>query len=202
MLVETYEINEQTADGKVENEAEIKELVEKLGLEGQSKFFKSESGQVTVFPYRKMTKQEKLVYETLCPKESEIEEFDDSLIPLRVLQVISHVKDTGFIHKLKVWHPESADIKDPVLVGVRWNKKEDIGDDYRDREYYILARWGEELASFVELSKQALDIIKARFKKSLAEAVAEAQTRLASLDSFVEGKFREGSKPSVSFYCY
>jgi hypothetical protein len=42
MKIESFEITEQGIEGKIENFDESKDLVEKLGLEGQTKFYKTE----------------------------------------------------------------------------------------------------------------------------------------------------------------
>lgn len=201
MLVETYEITELTENGVVENPEETKALIESLGLTEQEKFFNGE--KQSVFPYRKMTAKEGLVYRTICSKSSKLEKYGDGLIPLRVLQVAAHAKafesSTGtlFIDELEVLHCPTADIKDPVLVG-KHNTKNSWGGT--DTEFYLLARWGEALESFSELSKIALKMLKDKVKAELAHGIAELKTLEASLDATVESKFNNGEAVSVSVY--
>lgn len=135
MLVETYEVTESADKTKVEGEEfeQFKSMIESLNLEGQQKFIQDKE----VNPYRKMTSQESVVYGILCPTKTELKNFSESMIPLRVLQLATHVNSLNFIDVLEVWHSDNADIKDPVLVGRKgtsWNG-----------EYFILARWGELL---------------------------------------------------------
>ena len=50
---------------------------------------------------------------------------------------------------LEVWHSENADVKDPVLVGIR----NPFGKSW-ETERDILARWGEVLAPLAELRER------------------------------------------------
>lgn len=155
MKVETYEIEETDSEaGVLAADSESYELIEKLNLVGQLSL--TDTKTVTRFPYRKMTKQEGLVYGVLCPVKSKIEQYSDGLIPVRVLQVAAHACDLGFCDRLEIWHPESADIKDPVLVGIKSVK----GMFGHDTERWILARWGEELEDISTLAILAAKIVR------------------------------------------
>ena len=69
MLVETYEIQE-VDEQPVEVNAECSGLVEELELKGQEKFYNPEEPEsADPFCYRKMTAQEKIVIEAVCPKK-------------------------------------------------------------------------------------------------------------------------------------
>lgn len=180
MEIETFEVTELADRGIIENAEETKSLVEKLGLNGQKKFV-SEKGGV-VFSYRKMTRQERNVYGTICPTASKIKEYTDGIIPLRVLQVASYVMETGFIDELVVWSPISSDIKDPLLIGEKKVKNSWGGTD---TEYYILARWGEVLESFENLIKTAKEITLVRLKTEYNKAKCAIAADEISMDNVV-----------------
>jgi hypothetical protein len=172
MLVETYEVEEATSEAAaMAADSEAAEIIAKLELTGQQKLLNPDT--VTRFPYRKMTKQEGLVYAILCPVKSKLRDYSDGIIPVRVLQVAAHVSDLGFCNRVEVWHPESADIKDPVLVGVN-------GPEYGDQELYILARWGAELPPFSELLTLATKMWREKRKTALAAIQGEIAAELSS----------------------
>lgn len=192
MQVETYEVAESGADGKIENNDEAVGLIERLNLAGQMELITGPEKQV--FPYRKMTRAECNVYGALCPRKTEISEYKDGMIPLRVLQVAAYVKETGFIDSLVVWHPESADVKDPILVGLKG------GNVYWPNEIYLLARWGEVLEPFSELKKMAAERLVPIIRNQVQTAIGEAQADLNKIDSFVE-RLVNGDADTASI-CY
>lgn len=171
MLVETFEVTETYSDGSVECEAEALELIEKLGLEGQQKLVAGDGESRVRSPYRKMTKEEAVIYQALCPQESALAEFSESAIPVRVLQVAAHAVDL-FDH-LIVWSAENADVKDPILVGFN-------GSKYSTTERFILARWGAELLPLSELAKLAGEKIRATRIKKLHEIMSIVTGAIAS----------------------
>lgn len=172
MLVETYEVEEATSEAAaLAADHEATELIQKLGLSGQMKLTNPDT--VTRFPYRKMTKEEQQVYTVLCPVHARLEAYADGIIPIRVLQVAAHVIELGFCDRVEVWHPESADIKDPVLVGVK-------GPEYGDRQFYILARWGAELPPFRELKELATQLWRGKRKSALAKIRSQIDAEIAT----------------------
>jgi hypothetical protein len=202
MKVETFEITEMNSAGEVENFEETKSLADKLGLSKQLAFFKpTEVGTTQVFPYRKVTKQELLVYTTLCPCETKLADYGDSVIPLRILQVIAHVNELNFVDELYLWHPENADYKDPILVGKVWKDKANIGSKYSTHENYLLGRWGDELESLDIMSKKALQVIKEKATLEFKEVLETVKFKGANIETLIEKKFALGERFSVSFYC-
>ena len=174
MLVETYETPEIDCEGTPECESEAIALIESLGLEGQAALLKPKQGggQQRV-PYRKLTKYEAFVWEQVCQKKTNLKQYKDAAIPLRVLQVAAHAKD--LFDRVYVWHPESADLKDPVLIGVN-------GHEYGDQERFLLARWGETLVPFGELAAKAAVLFRAKYKAECAKIAAQAQAAVTAVD--------------------
>lgn len=192
MEIETYEITEANETGKVDDYEQVKELTEKLQLEGQSVFFQGE--KKVLFPYRKITKQESLVYSTVLSDKTRVEKFQESVIPLRVLQVIAHARELNYYDYLEVWHCPNADLKDPLLVGVK-------GTEYSG-ERHILARWGEVLESFETLSKMALIHLKKEARASYDKELAELLCKKDAVEFTVEGRFLQGERMYISVACH
>ncbi len=172
MQIETFEeqeIKEQT----IEQAEECIALAEQLGLKGQKEFTNPEVKEQ--FPYRKATKEEAFVYDTLLPTSCDVEEYSDSAIPLRVLQVIAHAKSLGKFTRIEVQYAANADVKDPVVFAY-------IGDKYSRSQRFILARWGESLDSLTKMIPKAVKKFAARLKMKAMEQIDELKAGLKRLD--------------------
>lgn len=192
MFVETYEVPEVMHDGSTECEAEAVALIESLGLDGQRSLIKKDdSGNGVRAPYRKMTLEEKTVYKAILPRSVSLAKYSDGVIPLRVLQVAAHAKE--LYDHVQVWCPENADDPDPLLVGLN-------GTDYSPRETFILARWGEVLVPFAELSKKACGMIRDARRNAIQKIMAECEAALARADSIPDSVVLQGKCKEPSFY--
>lgn len=196
MQVETYEVTE-VAETTPEQCEEARALTEQLGLKGQEAFYEKAAARGPVMPYRKMTAVEALVYSTLLPTMTEIEQYADGPIPLRVLQIAAHAKAClaealGADICIFVWHPENADVKGPLLVAYKGNR-------YHN-ERYILARWGDELDEFGVLQQKAKAILKARLERTIKEGEAKLAEARAALDADAELGILTGKHKSITVY--
>lgn len=182
MEIETFEVLETGPDGPIDNPEEYAELVTELDLAGQRSLLEA-SGEGDVFPYRKMTADERRIYELLMPSETDAVAFTESAIPVRVLQVLAHAKaltdknEEPFFKEFIIMHPNNADVKDPVLYG-----KHFYGSSSYEFHRYILARWGSALAPLSELAKEAGKVQHAKQKAGAQRALAKAKTKLAELE--------------------
>lgn len=175
MLAETYETPEVDEHGTPECEAEAVELIEQLGLEGQLSLINPDvNGDAKRIPYPKMTKEQKVVIQAVCPKESNLNEYKDQSIPLRILQVAAHAKE--LFEYLLVWHPENADEKDPYLIGRN-------GNGYSSTEYYILARWGEQLLPWGEMVEKAASMLRGKRVQKLNRMKSAIQADIESTET-------------------
>lgn len=189
MNVETYEVEETKNElGIMAADAEAQELIEKLGLSGQNSLLNQET--CTRFPYRKMTKAERLVFALLFPERESLASYKDSIIPIRVLQVAAFVKDFkgAPCHDLKVWHCGSAK-EDPLLVG----HTSEYGG-----EFYLLARWGDALPSFDDLAEKARALWTAKAKSKIQNEIAKWNQDEANLESLATEAIRTGSVKSAN----
>lgn len=196
MKIETYEVElvDQTEMQALASEGEHAMLIEKLGLEGQRSLMGGE--KITPFPYRIMTKQEQLVFELLFPFKTALHEFASELIPLRVLQVAAHAKDTNFLTKgLFVWHPEDSK-HDPVLVG----HTSDPQTFYATR-YFLLARWGAAFKPFEALLTQAKTMWCQNRTAKLAKAKVEVENESKMVREMADLYFN-GKSVETSVYFY
>lgn len=177
MQVETFEQTE-VVGGELEKESspEALELIKKLGLSGQEKLVCTvQDGGETVItrcPYREMSKREKAVYETIYPHKTDIKNYGESMIPLRVMQVAAHAESLGFYQGINVWSELGKPV-DPILVGMR---------GYSETPH-ILARWGEALETFDVLYQKALQAKIEEFRAKAQKAKCAADQVLASLES-------------------
>lgn len=164
MLVESYEMTE--AENEEENVDERISLLERLEIEGQKTLVRS--GRVFTFP--EMTAEEKFVFETLCPRTFQLKDYKQSLIPLRVLQIIAKAKDCVEFSEIIIRDHESSMMVDPVAVGL-------IREGYNVR-YFLLARWGKELDTYSTLLAKALQAKKVEAMMKLDEILQRAKARL------------------------
>jgi hypothetical protein len=178
--VETFE-QEDSYHGEASQmvaDVEAIKLIDELGLEGQKELCNPE--KQTRSPFRVMTREELAVYQTICPEVAEVNKYKNEAIPLRVLQVLAYAKSEECpikFNKLQIWSVASAVIKDPLLVGV-------VEPRAWEYHYYLLARWGEELDSFSNLLKKALEIKRAKRLKALKKVITECNTAIATIDEF------------------
>lgn len=187
-IVETFECHE-VAHEPIEIAQEAVSIIDELGLTGQRNFIAKPGDKMTTrAPYRTMTEEEIGVYSTLCPDQIEIERYNGSPMPLRVLQIAAHAKQTIPGLKLEVWDKKQMFVKDPVLVGKiggsRWSS---------DYKVYILARWGSELEAFAILRDKAIASIRERLRD-------EAKSLLSMIDTVSSENLltnRESKVPSL-----
>lgn len=193
MLVETFECEETAAETLEVNEA-ARELIEKLDLVGQKQLISPEKKER--LPYRVMTADEQFTFSVLCPKHARLNSYAASSIPLRVLQVAAHAKETGLFKELMVWHVDDAVTKDPVLVGIA----NPAPGDWRDRTFY-LARWGEVLDEMPALFARAIQIARTTIVERLTEIIRDAKHDLETLDQIPRKKLMASalSLPNYSF---
>lgn len=189
--VETYEINEVVDE--VTSDADSIALIEKMGLNGQQDLM-SEDG-VNICPYQQVNDEQSFIIASLCPQKYHVSEYSRGQIPLRVLQIISHVMDGNYFEEVQIWDKKDTTIKDPFLIGKK--KRDANGYNY---DYFLLARWGDELESWKELGKKAVGLQADHFQKFVNRCKTNMEIVLSNhKNSVFEGSFYESySKPSLS----
>ncbi len=148
-MIETFEIDEVTETPFEDNE-EQRKLIESLGLEGQTLLISPV--KKSILPYPECTKEQRITIAALCSSRYAIKDYKRMQIPLRVLQVIAHVKDAEYFDELYIFDKASETIKDPFLIGIKGT--------YYNGTPYLLARWGEHLEDWGALKKKASEVIQ------------------------------------------
>lgn len=176
--VETFEIEDaQNGDAStMAHDSVATELITSLGLKGQQSILNPETH--TRLPYRPMEASEALVYSVLCDARCKVEDYSAEVIPLRVLQVIAHARETGLFARLEVWYPQVHKVDDPVLVGIKqehpWPDHPSLTRDVT----YLLARWGKCLLPLEQMEAMAVKVCRDRRLRKLTQMAAEVQTAL------------------------
>ena len=88
--VETFEMEEvtQEQDSNREVEEAALDMIRELGLKGQENLIsrrQNSPDDQNRIPFRRMQKDEVLVYQILCPQRFRLEDYDAQPIPFRVL---------------------------------------------------------------------------------------------------------------------
>lgn len=197
MQVETYEVEEINSSdaATMAADSEAIELAEKMGLKGQIKL--TNTTTATRCPYRRITNEEMAVYSTLFPKTTELYQYEDGIIPLRVLKVASHAKDCGYFGKLVVWHPEPGKT-DPVLIGIHVEKHPTHSFDVTTE--YILARWGDSLQSFEQLQAKAKKVLVERWTAKLKKTQAEIAAVIGNVEAYAQDMVNGGDQKTDPYF--
>ena len=179
----------ETMPQSTEFSEEALALLEKLGADSQSVFYKTDG---TVCPYRKMSPFEHAVYKLVLPVREPIAKFKACPIPLRVLQIGAHAKE-HLEGELVIWHQGEG--KDDPLLTLR------EGSEYSG-SYYLLARWAESLEEFSVLVQQAVDINRDKIRAELLAKKSELQSWIDNCDALVAVRLRDGKVegPSVHWF--
>lgn len=191
MEIEVFE-EEEVRQLTAEDVVECSELIERLSLTGQQKFYKGTEA-LKVCPYRRITVQEQFVYGTLLPSQTLLSLYDASPVPLRILQVAAHAKEVidGY-PELVVYHQPNPKA-DPVLVAR-------IGNQYSPDAIYLLARWGEALEEFSVLADRARQRWIEGAKGTLRRIETEVRSAIEHIEERSHRVVAEGKAPGYHFW--
>ena len=185
MLVESYEVTSvETEIESLALEGEALELIESLNLEGQRKLINPETK--TINPFRRVTKEELLVFKALFPEECALTDYADGPVPVEVLRLAKKAKDTKLddLKYLQVWHA-GAGYVDPILVGRK---------NYYSDPVFLIARWGSALAPFVELKEEAIKAMVDQTRSKFVSMRYQIEQAIRDVDTIVRGKMAENEK--------
>jgi hypothetical protein len=190
-MVEEYR-NTEIADicDDEQKTAEWRNMVDALELEGQSNIADANN---SIIPFQLMTKEMMNVYKTLCPDKATYMNFSNEPYPLRVLEIIDEsVRRAYFPKGIYVWYNRNH--VDPILVGAAPVPGQQWGE-----QYYILARWGDELCSYNELKARAVKLFIEQRKFEFIKARHTLDAMLADMEayaySFLSGKDNDYNMP-------
>lgn len=178
MAIETYMIED--ADKLIAEPEQLEEwtkTVNELGLDGQISLMKQDKSPI---PFAKMNETEERVYKTLCPQRTAVKSYNNGTIPLRVLSLIALSEREHYFPYIEIWDDHAS--PDPIAVGKS-------SDNY-NADLYLIARWGDELRSFVELKQIAMQRWIEEKKTDLKDKISEAQNNLANIETKAEKYFQ------------
>ena len=218
--VETF-IIEETSELIYDNEKlnQWNELVNELGLEGQTKIVTKEKSPI---PFMYLKKSLQNVFETLCPRKVDVEKFDISPIPVEILDLISLSKKEKYFSRIEIWYDDNN--PDPVCVGItsEWYtydydcvpdelKKQyfktkeialkaiqKINPEFKGNEsfgweanqkYYLLGKWADVKHSFDDLKEMAKKRYIEQKGNEYRKQIKEAKRSLDDLETEAFEKF-------------
>ncbi|WP_448510673.1 hypothetical protein [Immundisolibacter sp.] len=177
MAIEVFLIEEAELISNPEATDEWLQKVNELGLEGQKELAKPEKSPV---PFPRLKKAEQRVYETLCPNKVEVQDYNNSTIPLKVLSLIALAEKGNYFTGIQIW--DDYEKPDPIAVGY-------IGSQWNG-DFFIIARWDDELRSFAELQNMAV-------KRWVEEKTADLKDKLANVEQLARKHFK-GESTEIS----
>lgn len=212
-VVETF-IIEETAELIYDNEKLDKwnELVSELGLYGQTKIVAPEKSPI---PFMHLKTSLVNVFECLCPRKVDVEEYCITPIPVEILDLIALSKKENYFSKLQIWYDDKS--PDPVCIGMNyslWYSHKDDGglnksfstynDALKNQEengwfkrkpygtsptYYLLGKWADVKHSFEELKEIAKNRYISEKANELKKQIKEAQRQLDDIETEAFDKF-------------
>jgi len=177
--VETFFI-EETKELMYDNEKldQWNSLVDELGLKGQTEIVKTDKSPI---PFLWMNQTLVKVFEELCPRKTNIEEYSKTPIPVEALSVASLSKKEGYFDKIEVWYNDTN--PDPVVIGYKFDAAHKTGwtaEFYANK--YLLARWSDVKSTLAELTDRAKKLFTLRRANELQDSIKQSQRQLEDLE--------------------
>ena len=210
-VVETFVI-EETASLIYDNEQldNWNAMVEELGLKGQTSIQVKDKSPI---PFMHIKQSLKSVFECLCPRKENIENYNVTPIPLEILELVALSKREQYFNKIEIWYDDKS--PDPVCVGIsghwyqpNWHSDRDTsldGKEFRtekegkdagakslyfyEKENYLLGKWADVKHSFEELKEMATKRFITQEGNSFRKQMKEAQRGLDDLETTAVDKF-------------
>lgn len=208
-VVETFVI-EETASLIYDNEQldSWNLMVEQLGLKGQTSIQTKEKSPI---PFMHLKQSLQNVFECLCPRKVNIEDYNITPIPVEILELVMLSKRENYFNQIQIWYDDKS--PDPACIGItkKWSngigsgyiynsqkeatestngkKKESELNYYYNSTYYLLGKWADVKHSFEELKEMATKRFLAQEGNELRKKIKEAQRELDDLETTAFDKF-------------
>jgi hypothetical protein len=212
-VVETF-IIEETESLIYDNEKLDKwnALVSELGLEGQTQIVKKDKSPI---PFLFMKQSMINIFETLCPRKFDIENFNISPIPVEILSLVSLSKNEYYFDKIQIWVDDKD--PDPACVGMRYSSFCTIDNDNSWKKlfnteiealdymikmgwdkhkphpcspvYYLIGKWGDVKHSFEKLKEMATKRYIDSESLSLTQQKKEIERKIEDIQSSAAERF-------------
>lgn len=161
-----------------DKQEEWKKKCEELGLTEQLNLAAPDKSPI---PFEHMNTVSIRVYETLCPEKVEFKKYRKTSIPLEVLGLIHLSVNEGYFDEIQIWYDDKT--PDPLAVGV---KKD---GEWGNREFYLMARWGDALKPFEKLKETAIKRYTHSAKIALQKRISEYNAKLSEVTLNTERYF-------------
>lgn len=152
---------------------EWKQKCEELGLSEQLALAEPNKSPI---PFEHMNTVSNRVYSTLCPQKIDYRKYNKTTIPLEVLSLIALAEKEQYFNEVEIWYDDKT--PDPLAVGI-------LKKDSWNRDYFIIASWGDVLRPFEELKETAIKVYKNSSLLSLKRNLAETNQKIANIDNNV-----------------
>lgn len=174
--------------------SEFNNLVNELGLKCNNQIDNSKSP----IPYMVLDEATIRAFKLLCPRVSEIENFEFE-IPLEILRHIKLCKNESYFDKLEIW--SNTKDPDPFLVGRKYRNDDDRNKKYSwNMTYHLIGRWGAESREIKELIDEAREIAKNRIKTYAAAGIAKLKSWMECPDVWADNYiFRNNNEAQKAF---
>lgn len=170
---------------EVEAASEWFELVSELGLDKQvSLADKSEEKKAP--PYMAIDPKTNKIIEVLCPRRVDYKMYNQSTIPLDILQEIQKCVKNGWYQWIEIAYDDKS--PDPFVIGT-------IAGQYKwNAPMHLIGRWGPELLPFEQLEIKAIDRMKGEIGSSLRKMKFEVQDAIENIDNYCKGLLQGNRK--------
>jgi hypothetical protein len=220
-IVETF-IVEETQELIYDNEKfdQWNDLVNALGLKGQTKICAPEKSPIPFLPMKRNIEN---AIATLCPVKVGISDYDKSPIPVEILSLVSLSLKEGHFQKVEIWYDDK--MPDPACIGLvgEWIcydrnysrvavffseieaqslKKADTSVynvSFNPTQKYLIGRWGDVKMNFAALIEKAKELFKAERKNAILTEIKEAQRKLEDLDIDADRQFGTAAASNLPF---
>ena len=171
-----------------ENElSQYNSLVKKLNLTNEN-IEKTPSVYIPI-----NTSMSKLL-KALCPAVTEIKGYTKSTIPVEVLKVADYAIENKMFEGLEIWYADKN--PDPLLIG--WNYQDEqarIKQYTWQRDYSLIARWGDCSMEVNELLKKGFESLKISLIDSTKEVLSFSKAVLEDPDMYVRKHLKSNLSP-------
>lgn len=201
--VELY-IIEETQELIYDNEKldQWNKRVTELGLIGQTKIQAKDKSPI---PFLHMKQTLVAVFETLCPRKVNVQDYDKTPIPVEILDLIALSVREKYFNHIQIWYDDKS--TDPACIGFTgdWrvydSKYKDIARVGSEEEaiamknnpqyynhyfevtgQYLIGRWADVKQSLEELATKAKRLFVADGTNRIQKNILEEKRRLEDLE--------------------
>ncbi len=170
-------------------------------------------------PFQLMTDNIESIAKELCPRRENYKNYRTNSIPVEVLDLVAETEKNKTFGRMEVWYDDKSPdpfligikqvwgthVKNKSFHedNARFDHKEDCERYIQEKGYenceayelswenkkYLMAKWGDEIYSFVDMAVTAKRKFLARTKYELTKLLTETQGKLTLLDLEADNKF-------------